>query len=484
MVNNRMKKNLIQLSNAEILGSKNKLDGNVKMNFPYFLQRGFLEISPASMLYNSWYLDLISEYLEAVEQGKIKRLIINIPPRHLKSLTVNVFWTAWLLGNNPSLKIISTSYSNGLSIKHSCDTRHIMGCKWYKNLFPNTQIAYGTNTKQKFITTKQGFRLATSVGGTLTGEGGDILIVDDPHSVIQSQSKKHRQRALNWFDQTLMTRLNNPQEGKVVVVMQRLHAKDLTGYLIQKNSDWEICNIPAFEERERYIRFNNFSYKRKSLETLNKKVCDYSRFIKIKEEIGSYAFAAQYLQQPISDQGAMIKTNWIKNYDAKKLRKFTHCFQSWDCAFKTGKNNDYSVCATFGIMDGKIYLCDIFRAKLQFNELKQMVKKKYLEYNPQGILIEDKASGQILIQDLMREYTLPILKVRPKLDKLARFVTNLNLFEAGIIHLPSHALWVADFIAELTEFPNVSHDDQVDACTQFLNWWQTSQKNSISLRYT
>lgn len=482
MVNNRMQKKLIQLSNTEILGSKNKLDINVKMNFPYFLQRGFLEISPSSKLYNSWYLDLISEYLEAIETGKINRLIINMPPRHLKSLTVNVFWTAWLLGNNPNLKIISTSYSNNLSVKHSCDVRYIMGCKWYKNLFPNTQISYGADTKQKFLTTKQGFRLATSVGGTLTGEGGDILIVDDPHTVMQAQSKKHRQRALNWFDQTLMTRLNNPKEGKVVVVMQRLHEKDLTGHLMQKNSDWEICNIPAFEENERNICFNNFSYRRKSLETLNKKVCDYNRFMKIKEEIGSYAFSAQYLQKPISDRGSMIKNRWIQYYDAKKLTKFTHCFQSWDCAFKTGQSNDYSVCATFGIIDGKIYLRDILRTKLEFDDLKQMVKKKYLEYNPQGILIEDKASGQVLIQDLMKKYTFPILKVRPRLDKLARFVTNLNLFEAGIVHLPNQALWSADFITELLEFPNVSHDDQVDACTQFLNWWQENQRNSLNLR--
>lgn len=482
MVNNRMKKNLIQLSHTEISDSKSKLDGGAKMNFQYFLQRGFLEIAPSSKLYNSWYLDLIAEYLEAIEMGKIKRLIINMPPRHLKSLTINVFWTAWLLGNTPSLKIISTSYSHNLSVKHSCDTRYIMGCQWYKSLFPGTKIGYGSDTKHKFITTKQGFRLATSVGGTLTGEGGDILIVDDPHTVMQAQSKKHRERAVKWFDQTLMTRLNNPKEGKVVVVMQRLHEKDLTGHLIEKGSEWEICNIPAFEEGERNIRFNNFSYKRKRFETLSEKVCDYNRFMKIKEEVGSYAFSAQYLQKPPSNQGSMIKIQWIQYYDAKKLGKFTHCFQSWDCAFKTGKHNDYSVCVTFGIKDGKIYLCDIFRAKLEFNELKQMVKRKYLEYDPQGILIEDKASGQVLIQDLMRKYTLPILKVRPKLDKLARFVTNLNLFEAEIIYLPKQALWVADFMAELTEFPNVSHDDQVDACTQFLNWWQARQKNSISLR--
>lgn len=472
----------MELSRIEYTHTKKKLNGATGINFKYFLQRGFLEISPSSKLYHSWYLDLIIEHLTAVANGNIKRLVINMPPRHLKSMTVNVFWSAWLLGQNPGFKVISASYSHNLSVKHSEDVRYIMNTPWYNKLFPKTKIMPGCNTKSKFTTTHQGFRLATSIGGTLTGEGGDILIVDDPHTPMQAQSRKHRNRALNWFDQTLLTRLNNPKEGSVVVVMQRLHEQDLSGHLLSKKAGWQHLNIPVFEECERSIEFNNFSYKRKAREPLNEKVCSYKALVKLKAEIGSYAFSAQYLQKPLSSQGSLLKLGWLHYYDNTKPLKFQYCFQSWDCAFKTGKNNDYSVCATFGVLDGKIYLQNILRGKFEFSDLKKVVQKKYLEYSPHSILIEDKASGQVLIQDLMNQYTLPVVKVRPKLDKFARFITNLNLFEAGVIYLPKEALWLAEFTNELLEFPNVQHDDQVDACTQFLNWWQTAQQNLMKIR--
>ena len=302
---------------------------------------------------------------------------------------------------------------------------------------------------------------------------------------MQAQSRKHRNRALNWFDQTLMTRLNNPKKGKVVVVMQRLHERDLSGYLFSKNSEWNHLNLPIFETSERTIKFNNFYYKRPAFQTLNDNMFNYKELMKVKQEIGSYAFSAQYLQKPLSDHNSLIKLEWLKHFDNSNAAapiEFQHCYQSWDCAFKTGKNNDYSVGLTFGILDGKIYIQDLIRGKFEFTDLKKMVQNQYLKYKPSAILIEDKASGQVLIQDLMNKYTLPVIKVRPKLDKLARFITNLNLFEAGVIHLPKNAIWLDDFVNELFEFPNSKHDDMVDACTQFLNWWQAKQQNSMNIR--
>ena len=162
----------MELSRSELSKSKKKINKLTRCSFKYFLKRSFLELSGGSELQYSWYLDLIVEHLSAVESGDLKRLIINIPPRHLKSMTVNVFWSAWLLGRDPSLKIISTSYSHNLSVKHAQDTRYLLNTSLYKKLFPQTKIVRGADTKSKFITTNHGFRLATSIGGTLTGEGG------------------------------------------------------------------------------------------------------------------------------------------------------------------------------------------------------------------------------------------------------------------------------------------------------------------------
>lgn len=243
----------------------------------------------------NWHLDLIAYNLEQAFKGKVKRLIINVPPRSLKSVSVSVAWPAWILGKNPAKRIMTASYSQILSLKHSIDCRHLMMEDWYQKLFPETILTKDQNEKSKFLTTKRGFRFVTSVGGTATGEGGDILIVDDPHNPIQANSETQRNIALNWFDQTFSTRLNNKKKGVIVVVMQRLHENDLTGHLLSKKGvKWKQISLPIIAQNTKTYSFHGIKKQYKKSELLNGEREGVSEINNVKEELGSHAFSAQY----------------------------------------------------------------------------------------------------------------------------------------------------------------------------------------------
>lgn len=452
-----------------------------------FFIKVFNTLHPTKKYQDNWHIDLMLEYLKTIEEGKIKRLIINIPPRTLKSVCINVFWPTWLLAKNPAMKIITVSYSQELSNKHSQDCRFVMQQDWFKRYFPESLIIKGRNTKSKFMTAQHGFRFATSVGGTLTGEGADIIIVDDPQTPLQALSKKERAKTITWFEQTLMSRLNNKQNGIVVLIMQRLHVDDLAGYLLKKRG-WKLLKIPIIAEKDEEIKFKSFKYDRKYGEVLNVKYDNKKIINKLKDELGNYAFNAQYQQNPQSIESEIIKSSWIQYYkegDIDHINTNTEndmlIYQSWDCAIKDKNNNDYTVCITLGVHNNKYYLLDVFREKLAYPYLKEKIISLYNQFKPVTILIEDKASGQQLIQELEH---LPIIGILPKYNKLTRLILVTPLLESKSFYIPhtssyaSCASWVKDFYDELITFPYVNHDDQVDALTQVLYW--LIAKNKIS----
>ncbi len=235
-----------------------------------FLIKVFETLHPHKKMISNWHLDLMIEYLNAVAKGYVKRLIVNLPPRSLKSICINVAWPAWLLGKAPETRIIAVSYNQRLSEKHSADCRMIMQSDWYQEMFPETVIQRGMNTKSRFSTTSHGFRFATSTGGTLTGEGADVIIIDDPTSAVEAFSHKKRKRVYNWFRSCLLSRLNDLQNGKIILVMQRLHGDDLTGMLLkdQNKNSWTVLKIPAIAKKSQMISFGNFTYCRAAGEDL------------------------------------------------------------------------------------------------------------------------------------------------------------------------------------------------------------------------
>jgi predicted phage terminase large subunit-like protein len=365
-----------------------------------------------------------------------------------------------------------------LAKKLSLDCKALVNANWYKNIF-DTTISNKQNTKEKFCTTDHGFRIACSIGSNITGEGGDFLIVDDPLTPSQAFSEKKLARVNEWFASTFLTRLNDKKNGVVVVVMQRLNSNDLSGCLL-KNKNWEYLKLPIISEDKEDISFKKFSYSRYKDELLCEKREGFKEVCILKKELGLHAFSAQYQQNPISMQSKLIDKVWIQRYS--NVPNFNCVYQSWDTAIKIGIANDYSVCTSWGLTNNAYYLIDVFKKKLGYPDLKQMIVEKYNEYKPNGVIIEDKASGQQIIQDINSISKMPIIKFLPKKSKLVRFMLALNIIEAGKLYLPKGSSWLYDFEAELLSFPESNHDDQVDSMVQFFTWYKSRNNLSFNIR--
>ena len=447
-----------------------------------FIAKSFHTIDPNTRYLSNWHIDAIAEYLEATRRSEITRLLINMPPRALKSVCVSVAWPAWLLGHDPSTRIMAASYSQQLALRHALDTRLILGTPWFARLFPQLHLAHGQNEKHKFVTTQRGFRFATSVGGTATGEGGDVLIVDDPLNPAQACSAIERHHANQWFDQTFATRLNDKAKGRIVVVMQRLHTEDLSAHLLNKGG-WEHLCLPAIADAPTLLQVGRWQHIRAAGDILHPQREDAMLLQRAQRELGSFAFAAQYQQAPILRDGGMIEADWLHYYDNAPAA--SHCervVQSWDTAIKAQAHHDASVCITVGEYDGRHYVLDVLSIRAEYPLLRRTIIEHAQQWQPHALLIEDKASGQSLLQDLRKDTPLPVIARMPKGDKVTRVAAITPLIESGVLLLPRHAPWMSDFVAELLNFPHAAHDDCVDALSQYLNWIRERHTGQIRVR--
>lgn len=449
----------------------------LKRDFGAFVQRCFRQLNPSADYLGGWHIDLIASVVEGV-RTEPQQLIINLPPRHLKSLIGSVALPAWLLGHNPSLAIICVSYGSELSDKLSRDCRAIMESKWYQGVF---RTRLNRSAVNELTTTSHGFRLATSVGGVLTGRGADIIIVDDPLKPDEALSDTTRTRVNEWFESTLYSRLNNKRTGSIVVVMQRLHEEDLTGYLLARGG-WKKLVLPAIAEQyERHtIRslFRTREVERRAGEALHPAREDLDVLAKLRSTIGEYNFAGQYQQSPAPRDGGMIKRAWFRNYAPRdRPQEFATILQSWDTANKPNALGDYSVCTTWGVTRNEIYLLHVFRKKLNYPDLKRAVCEQADYHAATVVLIEDKASGTQLIQELGQERMLNVRAYQPAagLDKQMRMHAQTGAIENGLVLLPEQAEWLDAYIHELTTFPKGKHDDQVDSTSQALHWIKVGQ---------
>lgn len=282
-------------------------------DFIGFLGKSFTTVCPGQRFIMGWHLDLIAEHLEAIRRGEITRLMINLPPRSLKSITVSVAWPAWLLGYNPRARILAASYAQTLANKHSLDCRHVLQSDWYRKIFPGAVLSGEQNEKHKFLTTQRGMRLATSIWGSATGEGGDVLIADDPINPLQANSRVWREFVNNWFEHTFATRLDDKRRGAIVLVMQRLHADDLCGHLLHKGG-WEVLKLPAIAPQAQSWRIGGRTFRRKEGALLHPAREDAALLSRAQRELGSAHFAAQYQQEPVPAEGGMVKLGWFKRF--------------------------------------------------------------------------------------------------------------------------------------------------------------------------
>jgi predicted phage terminase large subunit-like protein len=412
------------------------------------------------------HVRLIVEHLEAVERGDIDRLIITLPPRHLKSTSGSIAFPGWFLGRHPDRHIILASYAQELASDFGRKVRNLVADPLHQMIFPECVLSGDSAAAHRFSTTAGGGAFFVGAGGSVTGRGADLLIIDDPlKSREEASSAAYRRTLQQWFEEVAYTRLQGHQA--IVLIQTRWHQDDLAGWLLREHASdgWTNLVLPAIAEPGDPLG-------RREGEALWPERFPIEVLSRIKEAIGTSAWVSLYQQRPVAEAGGVFKREWWRVYrDQPECRRIIF---SLDCAFKTGQQNDYSVVAIFGETQNGYALLYVSRDRLEFPDLKRRVIALAEIWRPGAVLVEDAASGQSLIQALQRETRLPILPVKPQGDKLARANGVSPLVESGRVALPESAPWLSDFLDEVSSFPAAPHDDQVDAISQCLAYLRES----------
>jgi predicted phage terminase large subunit-like protein len=473
-----------------------------------FVRQAWAVVEPSTPFVPGWHIDAIIEHLEAVTRGDIRQLLINVPPRHMKSLLVSVLWPAWEWTQHPERRWLYSSYAASLSIRDSVKCRTLIESRWYQRFWGDRYaLASDQNTKTRFDNNRSGYRIATSVEGAATGEGGDRIVCDDPHNVQEAESDAIRKSTLDWFDVVMSTRVNDPRTAAKVVVMQRCHQRDLSGHLLAQGG-WEHLRLPAeFEEPKCVTSIDWTDPRTQPGELLWPERFGPKEIEDLKVSLGSYAAAGQLQQRPSPAGGGVFKRHWFRYWQPRgsnlppvvvrlpdgtlhsitavdQPRWVDEQIQSWDCAFKDLETSDYVVGQIWGRVGSAFLLGDQIRARMDCPATVKAVRQLSQKW-PGAIakLIEDKANGSAVIQMLAHE-TPGLLPVNPSGGKVARAQAISPLLEAGNVYLPHPdcAPWVNDFIEECVQFPNGTHDDQVDAMTQALLRWHMAQPEVVVYR--
>ena len=409
----------------------------------------------------NWHQEAICNALERVVIGDCKRLIINVPPRSGKTEIAVINFIAWCMGNFPDSEFIHSSYSKRLATANAYTVRAIMQHEKYLEVFGHTHMSGDSRAKDEFRTSQGGIVYATGAEGTITGYGagkmredfGGAIVIDDPHKAGEANSPTMRQNVLDWFATTMESRKNS-RNTAIIVIMQRLHEEDLSGWLLAggNGEQWEHLNIPALTEDEQSFWPEQFD-----LETLHR-----------IRDTNSYVFAGQYMQSPAPIGGGIFKDEWWQYYRVLPNIKYRTIYA--DTAQKTKEQNDYSVFQCWGMgEDGRIYLIDMVRGKWEAPELLVIAKafwdKHKAEPRIMGTLrqlkVEDKASGTGLIQQL-RQKKVPVVGIPRSIDKVSRAMDTAPHVQAGNVVLPQDSEWISDILNEATNFPRGKFDDTLD----------------------
>jgi predicted phage terminase large subunit-like protein len=448
-------------------------DALARKSFFVFTWRVFktLHPDPTDTFIRNWHVEAICHGLDEVRTGSTRRLVITVPPRHLKSIAAAVAYPAYLLGLDPSCKILVASYALDLARKHSDDFRTILESDWYCRLFPKTRINLRGTRGEEIRTTGGGVRKAVSTGGAVTGFGADYVIVDDLLKAQDAASDTERERAKTYLDSSLLTRLNNPEQGRVIAIQQRLHEDDPAGYLLSKGV-YRHLNLPAIAEEDEVIATGpGILHQRRKGSALFPQRFDLSVLERLRREMGTPTFNMQYQQNPISPDGSQLRWEWFGTYDERPERAwFQLVVISWDTGMSADPKSDYSVATIWGFREGHWYLLSVFRDRLDYPDLKRTVLRLSEDWQADTVLIEKAGTGIPLLQEChpsMRSRYRPVISCQ---DKEVRFNAACAPIEAGTVLLPREAPWLADFRREMMGFPRTKHDDQADSVSQFLNW--------------
>ena len=406
---------------------------------------------------------------ERVASGKVKRLIINMPPRHTKSEFASYLLPAWFLGKFPNKKIIQTSHTAELAVGFGRKVRNLVDSDVYKDLFPEVALQVDSKAAGRWATNKGGDYFAIGVGGAVTGKGADLLIIDDPHSeqeaTLAELNPEVYDKTYEWYTSGPRQRLH--PGGAIVIVVTRWSKKDLTGQVLKaaaqrSGEEWEVIEFPALLPSGRPLWPEFWS--KIELEAL-------------KSELPNGKWMAQYQQQPTSDVSAIIKREWWKVWEDDDPPYCEFLIQSWDTAFLKTERSDYSACTTWGVFyrpddtgreQANIILLNCFKKRMEFPELKQRAMEEYKEWEPDAMIVEAKASGSPLIFEL-RAMGIPVQEFTPTRgnDKIARLNAVADIFASGRVYIPNTS-WAEELVEEVASFPSGEHDDLVDSMSQAL----------------
>ncbi len=410
---------------------------------------------------------VMAKKFQEIADGTLKRLIINMPPRHTKSEFASYLLPAWFLGKFPDKKIIQCSNTAELAVGFGRKVRNLVDSERYAKIFPGVHLRTDSKAAGRWATSHNGDYFAIGVGGTVTGKGADLLVIDDPHS---EQEAKLAQSNPEVFDQVYEWYTSGPRQrlqpgGAIVIVMTRWAKRDLTGRVVQSMLDrdgekWEIIDFPAILP---------------SGNPLWPEFWSLAELSALKDELPSAKWNAQYQQQPTSEEGAIVKREWWKIWEPERPPPCEYIIQSWDTAFSKGERADYSACTTWGVFylnedqnDANVILLDAVKKRMEFPELKETAHRFYKEWEPDAFIVEAKAAGAPLIYEL-RAMGIPVSEFTPSRgnDKIVRINAVADLFASGKVWAPA-TRWADEVIEEMAAFPNSDHDDLVDSSTQAL----------------
>jgi predicted phage terminase large subunit-like protein len=471
-----------------------------KRRFRDFIAQAWPVVEPARAFISAWHVDALAEHLQAVSEGLIRHLLINIPPGHLKSLLVAVLWPAWVwirMTTGAQWRGLFASYDGGLATRDSVRCRALIESQWYREMFrPTWRLSSDQNVKNYFENTESGFRISLSVGGRGTGFRGDAIVVDDPLNASDQYSETARREVIFWWDTVMSSRLNHMETGSKVIIMQRLHQMDLSGHVLEQGTYEHLCLPSEFEPQRRSVTSIGWRDPRTEPgEILFPELFPKSVLEQAKKDLGASGYAGQHQQRPSPAEGGILQRHWWRYWKPRGLElppvrmrlpdgseceieavdlpeRFDTIIQSWDCAFKDLKTSDFVVGQVQANLGARRYLLDQVRDRLDMPCTAQAIRVMSAKWpDSSAKLVEDKANGPAVIQSLKHEVA-GLIEVNPEGGKMSRAAAVSPEVEAGNWYLPhpSLAAWVEDFIEECASFPNGTYDDQVDAWSQGGNY--------------
>ena len=434
-----------------------------------FVDLAFAELYPGQILDLNWHLEVLAELARQVVNRETKKLMVALPPRSLKSFAFSACLPAFLLGKSPGLQILCASYGAELARQHSADCRKIMMSDWYQKAFPQTKISPSKSTETLFETTANGSRRAVSAEGSVTGLGGDVIIADDLVSAGDAHNIKVHQDRTDWFFRSLLTRLNKPNDGIVVVIGQRLHIDDPMGR-IAAAMPMKLVAVPAIAQEDReYDLGKGRTHLFKANAILHPALLDDEELKSRRGAMGAADFNAQYLQDPLPDGGGALDFSRHERFDRPPRNLMI--FHSWDTA-RTPGGGDFTVGVKFGYVDERYYILDMYPCQYDFTGVVRFIRHKIEIDKPAWSIIETAdGSGDAVYRTLTREHGIAnISSFHPKKSKEDRFYEIVPMIEAGDVYIPEVAPWLKEYRNQFMAFPSTAsvHDDMLDAVSQFL----------------